>query len=60
MPLLLILHANWTLLSIYSCYMYFACSSYSWWFWVCLWTTFWTLIWTFWSTHWSTFWTNFL
>jgi len=25
-----------------------ACSSCSWWFWVCLWTTLWTIIRTFW------------
>jgi len=49
-----------TFLDIHLCHVYFACSSCSWWFWVCLWITFWTLIRTFWSTHWSTFWSNFL
>jgi len=60
MPLLLIKPCRCTLLDLLFMSCVLACSSCSWWFWVCLWTPFYTTIRTFWSTHWSTFWTNFL
>jgi len=60
MPLLLIEPCRCILLDLLFMLFVLACSSCSWWLWVCLWTPFWTTIRTFWSTHWSTFWTNFL